>query len=264
MKTLFVRVLLIFSIVFVSCTVSPPQKIRIAISKASGSDNYKMYSKWLTNLSPDLETIDLYKMSYDSARIVVLEVDGLLLSGGPDVHPGHYNQSEDTARCSIDLHRDSLEFELIRLAVELKIPIMAICRGEQILNAAKGGSLIVDIPQDVPRSEIIHQLKDGDAMHEIIVEKGTYLYEITQKEFGIVNSSHHQAVNVLADDFEVNARTQDGLIEAYSYKNHENMPFMLAVQWHPERLDYSNPFSIKIAEEFLKNVQVFHKVKAKK
>ncbi len=263
MKKIIFILLVSISIIFIGCVTSspPPPKVKIAISKASGGENYEKYAKWLKDNSSYVETIDLYNMDYESAINVIAGADGLLLSGGPDVHPKHYNKAEDTARCSIDLHRDSLEFELIRRALKLEMPILGICRGEQILNVALGGSLVVDIPQDLPQSKVVHQKPDGDAMHKILVKSGTLLHKITSMDAGLVNSNHHQSVHKLASNLDASAITEDLVIEAYSYKNFEFMPFLLGVQWHPERLSYENPFSYKIARAFVENAQGYHRLK---
>ncbi len=242
----------------------PNPQVKIAISKASGGENYEKYEKWLEYNSPYVNIIDLNNLDYQSAINVISGVDGLLLSGGLDVHPKYYNQAEDSSRCSIDLQRDSLEFELIKIALKLEMPILGICRGEQILNIAFGGSSVVDILQDIPQSKVVHQKPNGDAMHKILVKRGTLLHKITSLDEGLVNSNHHQSVNILAHNLEASAITEDLLIEAFSYKNFENMPFLLGVQWHPERLEYDNPFSYEIAKAFIENAQGYYRLKNQK
>jgi len=135
-----------FSILIVSCAGTRQHKI--ALSKGIGSANYEMYGKWVSRADSDAEIVNLYGLSISEALEKLNECDGLVLTGGPDVHPAYYNKGFDTARCSIDNYRDSLEFALIKSAEKLKLPVMAICRGAQIINVAYGGDLIVDIPQD--------------------------------------------------------------------------------------------------------------------
>ena len=261
MKKLNYLLLALLIILIASCSTAPKPKIKIAISKASGSENYEKYEQWIKRTDYNVETIDLYKLDFDDAVSAIAGVDGLLLSGGPDLHPKHYNKAEDSARCVIDLHRDSLELELIKQALKQNMPILAICRGEQILNVALGGDLIVDIPQDVPQSKVVHQIKDGDANHKILVKKGTLLYKITDEYEGLVNSNHHQAVGKLAPELDANAITEDKMIEAYSYKNFDSKPYLLGVQWHPERLPYESPFSKNIAKSFIENAYGYNRMK---
>ncbi len=181
----------------------------------------------------------------------------LLLTGGLDVYPGRYGKEYDTSRCKTDPHRDSVEFALIKKAVKMKLPILGICRGEEILNVAMGGSLIVDIPQDYD-TIIKHRCNDhSSCLHEINIIPGTFLFEIGKVYIDTVNSFHHQAVDRLAKYFKVAARSNDGLIEAYEWKNPENKPFLLAVQFHPEQLDTNNKLSTPIATYFINEAKKY-------
>jgi putative glutamine amidotransferase len=250
-------ILTILAITFLitSCTKEmQEQNIKIAISKSSGSENYKRYGSWLKSADSSIEYVDLFHIPFDSAVKIMSVIDGLMLSGGPDVHPFYFNKTEDTARCSIDDKRDTLEFELIKIALKRKIPILAICRGEQILNVALGGSLIIDIPSDT-KSRIIHKADSGVPVHEISINKNSYLYKISNVEKTIVNSYHHQAVDKLADDFYVTGTTSDGIIESFEYKDWKNKPFLIAIQWHPERLNPEHPMSLPIAKEFINSIK---------
>jgi putative glutamine amidotransferase len=235
------------------------QKMKVAVTKASGSENYKKYALWIKNFEPDAEIIDLYKMTYQEALLVLDSCDGLILSGGPDVDPAKYGKAFDSAKCTIDLQRDSLEFEVIRRAKQKKIPILAVCRGLQIFNVAEGGSLVTDIPSYI-ESNVYHQIDSGDAYHKIKMIEGTNLYAQIQISDGFVNSNHHQAVDHLAMSLEPSAFTEDGIIEAFEYKD-KSLPFMIAVQWHPERLNYNNPLSGNIAKEFINHIRLYKKNK---
>jgi len=237
----------------------PKDPLVIALSKGAGSENYEKYEKWLKTFEPVIICIDLFFIDRDSALKVLEMADGVVLTGGPDVHPFHYGKDYDTSRCKIDLIRDTLEFEIIRKAREIGLPMLGICRGAQILNVAFGGSLIVDIPEDID-SEIVHQIDGADAEHEILIDGDSKLFDITGEFRAIVNSNHHQAVDVLADDFVVSARTIDGIIEAFEYSN-PGSKFLIAVQWHPERMDYQSPLSGNIAKEFIKNSKLFKNTK---
>jgi len=223
----------------------------IGISKGSGSQKYDRYGIWLHNTQEDLETIDLW--TSDDIERDMARVDALLLSGGSDIDPARYNQPELAVHCSdIDPARDALEFRLLELAAERELPVLAICRGEQLVNVFYGGTLIPHLPDVLDGSEA-HQ-KDGeqDRAHEIEVTPGSLLYKATGELSGQVNSAHHQAVGTLGEGLSVAARSEDGVIEAIEWKNRMGKPYLCAVQWHPERMaDQESPFSLGIREQFL-------------
>lgn len=265
---LFNSILISISIVFITaCSTDSNTKqstdsqsentpVRIGISKAKGSKSYLRYGKWLRKLDSNVVYFDLYHTSLDSALIILQTCDGLLLSGGPDVDPTRYNQIEDTILCeTIDYRRDSLEYALIDLALQKGMPILGICRGEQILNVYMGGSLYPDIPTARPNN-VGHRFAHIDSsLHAIAVKPNSLLSEISKSENGIVNSSHHQCVDRLADNLVILARTQDSIPEAISWKSPNDKSFLLGVQWHPEWLKMDNPFSHNIGIRFLEETR---------
>lgn len=223
----------------------------IALSKASGSASYQNYVNWLKSVDSNIVIVDMIDKQPLEAVNSLEKCSALLLTGGLDVYPGRYGKENDTARCDIDLHRDSLEFALISKAMKMKLPVLGICRGEQILNVAMGGTLIVDIPEDYD-TIIRHRCNDDTpCLHEIQIIPGTLLYDAGKVMYDTVNTYHHQAVDKLARVFKITARSNDGLIEAYEWKRPKNKPFLLAVQFHPEKLDKSNPLAVPIAELFV-------------
>jgi putative glutamine amidotransferase len=231
--------------------IKPP--LKIAFSRCAGTPNYGLYVKWIHHFDSTVKCINLFGCTTDSALNILKECDGLILSGGPDVDPGRYGQASDTGRCKMNEKRDTLEFALIKKAAEMDMPMLGICRGQQILNVAYGGSLIVDISEDHGK-KIIHKCKGDTCLHEISVDTTSVLYYITKQKKGTVNSFHHQAVNKLASVFRITAYADDSIPEAMEWKDPLGKPFMLCVQWHPERLDLKNPFSFALAKAFLKKV----------
>src|ERR1041384_5632834 len=134
-------------------------KLVIGISKGSGSQKNDRDGKWLHDSQEDLETIDLWNS--DDIERDMSRADGLLLSGGSDVDTARYNQPELAVHCSdIDPARDALEFRLLELAAERELPVLAICRGEQLVNVFHGGTLIPHLPDALGGSQA-HQ-KDGE------------------------------------------------------------------------------------------------------
>ncbi len=156
-------ILFFICILVLGCNSPKEDQILIAISKGKPAEHYGNYGKWLKIADPTIEWVDLYHISLDSALMTLDQCSGLLISGGPDVYPGRYGQADDTVRCgSIDYRRDTLEFILINKALAMGLPILGICRGEQIMNVVMGGSLYVDIPTDFD-SVVLHRCKDEDS-----------------------------------------------------------------------------------------------------
>ena len=178
----------------------------------------------------------------------VRRCDGVYLSGGDDIHPSLYRKDlspelEKTLGLA-DPQRDLAELMLIDETFRQRKPLLAICRGQQLLNVAFGGGLIVDIGLERPGC-INHSRMDmkGEIVHQIALNPGSLMAGIFGKlEIG-VNSSHHQAVLEPAGPFEATARCADGIIEAMELKASERklLPYFLAVQFHPERLTQPHP-----------------------
>ena len=254
-KISFFTILVIFALTLINCS-KKEEPLLIAISKASGSEHYEKYGKWLKDYDSTIIIKDLYFINKETALGILDSCDGLVLSGGPDVHPFYYSRLEDTTLCEVDLYRDSLEFDLINKAYAKKIPILAICRGEQILNVHFGGSLYADIPTQYEKydsNSVMHRMEDKEkAYHNVKIISNSFLNKISGVREHTVNTNHHQAVRNLSDSFVATAFAPDGIIEAYEWKSPTDKPFLIAIQWHPERLKNDNPLSNSLALEFLK------------
>ena len=149
------------------------------------------------------------------------DLHGLLLTGGSDIHPDNYGEVWDPLLQFFDTDRDDLEIPLCRQALNLDLPVFGICRGMQIMNVATGGNLYQDIPSHVGK------------YHKIQIENNSLLSELVGKNTAVVNSAHHQAVDKIGGEFVVTARSADGIIEAIE---DPSQPFVLGVQYHPERM----------------------------
>lgn len=162
--------------------------------------------------------------------------EGVLLSGGGDLHPARYGEPERPEIHSIDPERDAFELALIPLALQEDKPLLAICRGAQVLNAAMGGTLWWDIPSQLPEAGKHDWYPDYPRdlqAHTVRIEAGTLLARILGAQPARVNSLHHQAVRNLGAGLCVCARAEDGVIEAIELPERG---FALGVQWHPECL----------------------------
>jgi putative glutamine amidotransferase len=180
-------------------------------------------------------------------RRMVEALDGIILTGGEDPSPHLYGEAPQHGLGEVAYERDLAELALIRLAVELKKPILGICRGMQILNVALGGTLIQDIPRQVPGS-YQHAQKGSKqyGTHTVRLEPGFLASAFGQTEV-FVNSSHHQAVKDPAPGFTVTGRAGDGVIEAIESEN----GLMIGVQWHPERMWGHDGTMQKLAAAFV-------------
>jgi putative glutamine amidotransferase len=241
-----------FSLFFSSCSQNICKKdITIALSYG---DKNSSYGKWIKSQDSCINIINLYKFKVDSIEHVLEKCDGLLLTGGADVSPCLYNQSKDTCRCYMHLRRDSIELRAIHKAIKTKIPILGICRGEQILNVALGGSLIVDIPSDIGK-DITHR-KTGtyNCFHTVKLDTSSILGKLSGTKQIRTNSRHHQAINRISSDLKAIAYSEDGIIEAIQWKVPENKAFLLGLQWHPEQLGTKDSLSTNILKHFISEI----------
>lgn len=177
-------------------------------------------------------------------------VDGLLLTGGADVGPDTYGEEKLPLCGETAPKRDRQEFYLCKKALEKDLPILAICRGHQVLNCALGGKLYQDIENQYgpelkhPRYEV-----PRDQVHFVTLEKDSLIHQITGKEQLHVNSRHHQAIKQLGEGLKVTARAEDGLIEGVEMPGKK---FVLGVQWHPESLSDYVPDAQALFNAFVK------------
>ena len=167
---------------------------------------------------------------------VLAKLDGLLLPGGGDIDPARWGGATHATVYGIDSARDDLEFAVVRWAVAQGKPLLGICRGIQVFNAALGGSLYADIASERPGA-LPHATASGlpfdHLAHQVRLAAGSRLAALFGPAEGPVNSWHHQAVREAAPGLRVTAWAEDGVIEGLELPEH---PFALAVQWHPEML----------------------------
>ena len=168
---------------------------------------------------------------------ILARVDALVLTGGGDVDPKLYGEARHDTFEAAETGRDDFEIALARAAVAKGIPLLAICRGMQVLNVAMGGTLVQDIPTQVPGA-VEHSVPQPrhHIAHEVWVAKGSQLATLLADhmedgETCHVNSRHHQSVKQAAKGFEITATSPDGVVEAMEKPDAR---FCVAVQWHPE------------------------------
>lgn len=166
----------------------------------------------------------------------VKNVDAIIMSGGDaDIDPALYNQDILPKSSTPNKKRDWFDLKLAKIAKELKKPTLNICRGHQLSNVLRGGTLHQDTSyaNDIYLTHFQHSAPDFLA-HEITIKKDSLLYDILQKEKIWVNSFHHQIVDEIAPTLRASALTSDGVVEALEYKKADY--FFLSLQWHPEMM----------------------------
>lgn len=236
-------ILLYFLIIF-SCNCNVSNYKTIILSKASLN-----YETWINQ--KNIIIIDAY--SIKNTDSILSLADGIVLTGGEDINPLEYNDTNNIKVCGpINYSRDTLERKLFDYALKNKIPLVGICRGMQMMNVASGGTLYGDIPSEIGL-DVIHR-NNGEVLHDIILERESYdlisLIFPSDKDTFLVNSWHHQGLKNIASDIHVVARSLDGLPEAVIMDSTVH-PFMIAVQFHPERLPQDNEIRKQIRTSFL-------------
>ena len=195
----------------------------------------------------------------DAAPLIAEAVrrsDGVMLTGGDDVQPDLYDKSmPESLRkkvLGIDRQRDLFELMLIDDALRQQKPLLAICRGHQVLNVALGGTLIADIPTQVPGA-LDHRRSDAknELVHDVSVAFGSLLELIAGTNRLGANTSHHQAAGKVAPTLRVTATSEDGIIEGLEPAEPGLSPYLLGVQFHPERLCDKHAEHLQIFRSFI-------------
>jgi putative glutamine amidotransferase len=173
-------------------------------------------------------------------RAVYARLDGVMLAGGGDIDPGHYQEEPHQTLSGVQPERDRVEMSVTRWAAEDGKPLLGICRGIQVMAVAVGGALWQDIPSQFPGAQqdhgYIHSNWSADRdylAHEVRPTSASRLAQITGEETFAVNSFHHQAIKHLPEPYHIVGYASDGIIEAIDRPDHL---FFCGVQWHPEDL----------------------------
>ena len=187
----------------------------------------------LPECSPE-ESIDLFG-----------ECDALLLTGGEDVDPACFEEAPHPALGTVDRRRDANELALVADARARDLPILAICRGIQLLNVAFGGSLIQDLPSQRPGA-IEHNpaTRRDRAAHLVTLVEGSRIGQILETTEFSANSFHHQAIDRVGEGLVVSARAPDGVIEAV--ESSDSLEWIIGVQWHPEEMAFTTVEDLRL------------------
>jgi putative glutamine amidotransferase len=188
------------------------------------------------------EPVRLVGLAPEVATQRLAHLDGCLFPGGWDVDPGEYGEPPHQETELVDHVLDRMEIALVRRAMEARVPIFGICRGQQLINVALGGSL----RQHVDGHDMHGNPRDLLA-HPLTLEAGSEVADIVHEGFLLVNSLHHQAVKQLAPGLRVTAQSPDGIVEAVESGDR----LVLAVQCHPEELIDAHPWARTLFERFV-------------
>jgi len=179
-------------------------------------------------------------------KLSLANFSGLILTGGTDVDPSLYGEDRHPKTEKSDRERDEVEIRLLNEALARDLPVLAICRGLQLMNVAHGGTLIQHL--DPPDRHRVRRPPKSAPAHEVRIEPGTLLSSIAGTETWQVNSRHHQAVKTLGAGLRVSAVDPvDGIVEAIE---RPDKVFVLAVQWHPENQVFEQPAQLQLFRRF--------------
>ena len=227
---------------------------KITVGIAAGR-KYENYLKWIKQV-PDIEVV---KLGHEEKNFdLIFKCQGILLTGGEDVHPRFYGRPKYVEQFRLDdfdEHRDEFELKILGYAHQRRLPLLGICRGLQITNVFLGGTLIPDITAYGKSDHKKHQ-EGNDRQHPIWLSDNTQLETIVGTKIGEVNSAHHQSIDLLGEGLAMNSVAPDGILEGAEIKDKDEHPFLMLVQWHPERMaNQDSPFSKNIREHFIESIR---------
>jgi putative glutamine amidotransferase len=213
----------------------------VALAKVAVPRWHSLSPDSVVNYHARLREVDLEPVDFTEPGRSVRECAGLLLTGGVDVDPALYGETPHPKTDPPQRERDEFELALLREAMAASLPIFAICRGMQLLNVCFGSSLLQHIEGDAHRADAV---TNESSWHDVTLTPGTRLRALLGGERVRVNSRHHQAVTPerLAPGLRIAALSDDGLVEAVEVADSSALS-ILAVQWHPERVEDNEAFS---------------------
>jgi putative glutamine amidotransferase len=229
--------------------------MKIALTRTESDDKHPNYVKWLMN-NEDIEVITFSVDKNNTDDIATC--DALVLSGGVDIHPVFYGgslQYPHKPKNGWKKERDLFEKNLFTSALDHSIPVLGICRGLQLINIALDGTLVQDLGDELNK---IHE-GSPDKSHLAQIKKDTILHAIVGTEKTEINSAHHQAIDKLGKGLVINARSIDGVVEGVEWKDPSGKSFLLAIQWHPERMFRfqleNSPAAKAIRDRFMEEIK---------
>ena len=190
----------------------------------------------------------------DTLEAIFERLDGVFVTGGVDVDPSRYGEPKTSLCGTTDPDRDAVEIALLRHALARDLPVLAVCRGIQILNVACGGTLYQDVTAQVPAALKHDYFPTPERpsrkflAHEVTVKPGSRLAHVLGEPVVPVNSMHHQAIKDLAPRLSPTAHAPDGIIEGVEGTDRQ---YLVGVQWHPEELTETQPGMARLFSTFV-------------
>jgi len=208
--------------------------MRIGLTDTGTEWKHQNYVRWIVGA----DRVEVVRLSAALRNLnEVVGCDGLVLSGGIDIDPSLYGGALEYKRSPLsgwEKDRDLFEQAVLRMAWERELPVLGVCRGLQLINITLKGDLVQDLGI---AGDGMHEANAGiDKQHGVRIEGDSLLAAVTGELRGEVNSAHHQAVGLLGVGLKVNCYAEDGTIEGIEWAEPAGRPFLLAVQWHPERM----------------------------
>lgn len=228
--------------------------MKIGLTKTENPEKHQYYIDWL-KASEDIEVVTLSAKDNNSNELH--DCDALVLSGGTDIDPVFYGGMLHYPKAPEhwDRDRDAFELSLLNAALDQSKPILGICRGLQLINVAFHGTLVQNLGVELNK---IHE-GNPDKTHSISIQNGSLLHEISGVKKAEVNSAHHQAIDRLGEGLMLTGRSAEGVAEAVEWKDPSEKSFLIAIQWHPERMFKfqleNSPLSKMIRERFIREIK---------
>lgn len=195
-----------------------------------------------------------YNNDIENLRRVVCRMDGVLLTGGGDINPKYWNEPLGEFSGEPNNDRDAYDIAIIKLCVEQKVPILAICRGLQCVNVYFGGSLYQDLPSELGSRFAMHhqEVPTEQPVHAVELLPESRLAKMIETTTIDTNSHHHQAVNKVGKGLNVTGKTEDGVVEALESSEHD----IICVQFHPERMTESSRYAKRIFDAWIEYLTI--------
>jgi putative glutamine amidotransferase len=230
-------------------------ELKIALTRTENPVKHQYYLDWLKENGH----VEVSSLSHSDANLLELNhCDALVLSGGRDIHPNFYGSNSLNylgAPENYDQGRDNFEIAAFQLAQDRDIPVLGICRGLQLINVICKGTLVQDLRED---QQVPTHIGNPDKLHAVNIQPDSLLYDIIGQRQGKVNSAHHQAIDILGEGLRINCQADDGTIEGIEWQERSGKSFLLAIQWHPERMfkfQLGNAdLSMKIRDRFIEEI----------
>ncbi|ANH81939.1 hypothetical protein A8C56_14035 [Niabella ginsenosidivorans] len=206
--------------------------MKIGLTYTGSEQKHANYSNWIKGS----DAIEVVTLSAEAGNLdEVASCDGIVFSGGVDLSPEYYSGATLYANAPgrFNRERDIFETAVFRETQQRGIPVLGICRGMQLINCIYGGTLI----QDLGTKNEVHRVANNlDKVHGITIVSGSLLHQVIGNEHCAVNSAHHQAIGATGEGLQITATSADGVAEAMERTTTAHQPFLLCVQWHPERM----------------------------